>query len=265
MVPLQVIVNGQAFDDTDACPETTSTSAPVPGSGDSPTTSRPSPATFGAAYETAKAAGAEAVVSIHLSEHLSGTLESARNAAAGASLPVEVVDSGSVGMGLGFAVLAAASTAARGGTAGDVAETARRCAAACRSFFYVDTLEYLRRGGRIGAAASLLGTALLIKPLLHIADGVIAPLEKVRTASRAIARLQDLAVEAAAQVRPSGEGRVAIAVQHLGAQTRADTLAADLTRRVPGPVDITVTEVGAVIGAHAGPGMLGVTVAPVMW
>jgi fatty acid kinase fatty acid binding subunit len=129
-------------------------------------------------------------------------------------------------------------------------------ALAARSLFYVDTLEHLRRGGRIGAAAGLLGSALMVKPLLHIVDGRVAPLEKVRTTSRALARLEDLAVQQAA------DGVVDLAVQHMAAASRAAALAARLRERIPEVRDVYVGEVGPVIGAHAGPGMLGVVIAP---
>jgi DegV family protein with EDD domain len=132
-----------------------------------------------------------------------------------------------------------------------VADAARRCIDSIRNFFYVDALECLRRGGRIGAAATLLGSALMIKPLPRISDGVIVPLEKVRIANRAIARPEDLAVQAA------GTAPVEVAVQHLNALSRAEALAAWLPQRIPALIRVTVVEVGAVIGAHMGPGMLG--------
>ncbi|MBG0815976.1 DegV family EDD domain-containing protein [Planomonospora sp. ID82291] len=222
------------------------------------TTSRPAPRRFTEAYAEAAAAGAEAVVSVHLSGKMSGTAEAARAGAADSPIPVEVVDSGSVAMGLGFPVLAAAEAAARGAARADVAGAARRRMEGTRSFFYLDTLEYLRRGGRIGTAATMLGSALMIKPLLHISDGVIAPLEKVRTAGRAIARLEDLAVRAAADAGP-----VEAAVQHVSSRSRAEMLAVRLAERLPDLVRVVVVEVGEVLGAHAGPGMLGVTVSPV--
>ncbi|SEF67756.1 EDD domain protein, DegV family [Nonomuraea solani] len=220
----------------------------------SATTSRPAPAHFATCYATLAAAGATGIVSIHLSGELSGTIESARAAAREAPVPVEVIDSRSIAMGLGYPVLAAARAAARGASLESATSAARRCIETTRTFFYVDTLEYLRRSGRIGTAASLVGSALLIKPLLHIVDGRISLLEKVRTASRAIARLEDLAVQAA------GEGPVEVAVQHLGATERAEALAERLSKRLPGLVELRVMEVGAVIGAHVGPGMLGLTV-----
>jgi DegV family protein with EDD domain len=218
------------------------------------TTSRPSPERFQRAYKEAAGAGASAVTSVHLSGEMSGTIDCARLAAADASIPVKVVDSRSIGMGLGFVVMAAAEAAASGAGLDEVADAASRRVRATRSLFYVDTLEHLRRGGRIGAAASLLGSALMIKPLLHIVDGRIAPLEKVRTASRALARLEELAVDLA------GDRDVDIAVQHVAASSRADALAGHLRERVPHLHDLHVGEAGPVVGAHVGPGTLGVVV-----
>ncbi|WP_182874753.1 DegV family protein [Microbispora sp. H10670] len=219
-------------------------------------TSRPSPARFAEAYERAAAAGATEIVSVHLSGALSGTVDSARLAARGAPVPVQVVDSRSIAMGLGFAVLAAARAAGAGAPAAEVAAVASGRAAASETVFYVDTLEYLRRGGRIGRVANLLGSALSIKPLLRLADGEITVLEKVRTASRALARLEDLVVEEA------GERPVDVAVQHLMAAERAEALMKGLTARLPRLVRMWVVEIGPVLGAHTGPGVLGVTIAP---
>ncbi|MFI7032684.1 DegV family protein [Microbispora rosea] len=219
-------------------------------------TSRPAPERFADAYRRAAANGAAAIVSVHLSGALSGTADSARLAAREAPVPVEVVDSGSIAMGLGFAVLAAAGAAVSGAPAAEVADVARRRAAAASTFFYVETLDYLRHGGRIGRVAGLLGSALSIKPLLRMADGEIGVLEKVRTGSRALARLEDLVVEAA------GDQPVDVAVQHLMAAERAEALTKGLTARLPRLVRMWVAEIGPVLGAHVGPGMLGVTVAP---
>ena len=123
--------------------------------------------------------------------------------------------------------------------------------------FYVDTLEHLRRGGRIGAASALLGTALAVKPLLHVVDGRIALREKVRTSARALSRLVDLAAEAA------GDGPADVAVHHLAAPERAELLALQLRERIAGLGVLHVSEVGAVVGAHVGPGALGVVVSRV--
>lgn len=221
------------------------------------TTSRPTPGEFEAVYTEAIRAGADTIVSVHLSRALSGTWESARLAAeqVGAKR-VRVVDSRSTGMGLGFSVLAAAAVAADGGDLDTVDDTAERVSAGCRVFFSVDTLEYLRRGGRIGSAAARVGSALAVKPLLHVDAGRVVPLEKVRTASRARARLVDLAVQAA------GPAPFDIAVHHLGAAERAADLVTQLQGRLPMLSECLVSEVGAAIGAHAGPGMLGVVVLP---
>jgi DegV family protein with EDD domain len=160
-------------------------------------------------------------------------------------------------MAMGYAVVRAAEVAAAGGSPDEVAGAAVARAAASSAFFYVDTLEYLRRGGRIGAAAALLGSALAVKPLLRLVDGRIAPLEKVRTTSRALARLEEIAVERAGQVE------VDMAVHHLASPARADQLAARLRTRIPGLRELLVSEVGAVVGAHVGPGMLAVVLSPV--
>jgi DegV family protein with EDD domain len=219
-------------------------------------TSRPAPAAFLDCYRAALDAGASAVVSVHLSRELSGTWEAARLAAdeIGADR-VRVVDSRAACMGLGYAVLAAADTADGGGGIDEVVAAASDVARRCRMFFSLDSLERLRRGGRIGAAAAWVGTALAVKPLLHVAQGRILPLEKVRTTARAAQRLVDLAVQAA------GEGPVDVAVQHLAAAARAEEVAARLRERLD-VARLLVSEVGAVIGAHVGTGLVGVVVVP---
>ncbi|HWH30613.1 MAG TPA: DegV family protein [Mycobacteriales bacterium] len=218
------------------------------------TTSRPTPAELVAVY---RATGASCIVSVHLSAALSGTFEAAQLAAAEVArdgVEVRVVDSRTIAMGLGFAVVAAARAASEGGDVDAVAQRAGDAAAATDVLFYVDTLEHLRRGGRIGAAAALVGTALAVKPLLHVVDGRIAPLEKVRTASKALARLEDLVAERA------GDTPVDLAVHHLAAADKAAALADRLRAWVPGVQELHTSEVGAVVGAHVGPGLLGVVV-----
>jgi DegV family protein with EDD domain len=219
-------------------------------------TSRPTPAEFAACYRAALGSGADGVVSVHLSRELSGTWDAARVAAEEVGPDrVRVVDSRAAGMGLGYAVLAAADAADAGAGGAAVEAAAAAVAARCRMFFSVDTLERLRRGGRIGTAAALFGTALSVKPLLHVAGGRIVPLEKVRTTARAVQRLVELAVKAA------GEGPVDLAVHHLGAAARAEELAARLRERLD-VARMLVSEVGAVIGAHVGTGLLAVVVVP---
>jgi DegV family protein with EDD domain len=254
VVPLQVVIGAKSYDEgTEATPQTVAAAlkewTPV-------STSRPTPDAFLRAYDRLAREGAEAIVSVHLSGDVSGTFESAQLAARDASVPVYAVDSRQLGMGTGFAVQAAAEAIDGGASASKAADVARDRAAATRSLFYVDTLEYLRRGGRVGAAAALVGSALAVKPLLQIEDGRIVPLEKVRTAAKALTRLEELAVTAA------GDQSVDIAVAHLASPDKAEALASKLRARVPGLHELIVTEVGAVIGAHVGPGMLAVVVSP---
>jgi DegV family protein with EDD domain len=254
VVPLTVVIGDEALE------EGTEVSAPAVARAlqrrRPVTTSRPSPAEFAAAYEAAADEGAEAIVSLHLSADFSGTYDAATVAAKEAPVPVRVVDTGMVAMALGFTVLAAAETAEAGGSLDDIVAAAERRAAGTSAFFYVDTLDYLRRGGRIGAAQALFGSALAVKPLLRLADGRIELLEKVRTASKAVSRLEEIVVERA------GTSSVDLAVHHLAAADRAATLAERLRTRVPSANSLVVSEVGAVIGAHAGPGLLGVVIAP---
>lgn len=217
------------------------------------TTSRPNPELFAETYRRIAESGADGIVSLHLSAELSGTHDAAVVAAREAPVPVRVVDTGMIAMALGFCALAAAETAEAGGTVDEAVTAAEKRAAGTSAYFYVDTLDYLRRGGRIGAAQALFGSALAVKPLLQL-EGRIEPLEKVRTASKAIARLEEIAADRA------GGAPVDIAVHHLAAPDRASALADRLRDRVPGLADLHVSEVGAVIGAHTGPGLLGVVV-----
>ncbi|MET9252554.1 DegV family protein [Streptomyces sp. NPDC048182] len=218
------------------------------------TTSRPGPALFAETYRRIAETGVDGIVSLHLSAELSGTHDAAVVAAREAPVPVRVVDTGMVAMALGFCALAAAEAVESGGTVDEAVTAAEKRAAATTAYFYVDTLDYLRRGGRIGAAQALFGSALAVKPLLCLADGRIEPLEKVRTASRAIARLEEIVADRA------GSAPVDVAVHHLAAPDRASALAERLRGRLPALHDLHVSEVGAVIGAHTGPGLLGVVV-----
>lgn len=254
VVPVTVIVGDRAFEEGVSI-----TSAAVGGalrSGTPVSTSRPSPARFLRTYQEAAEQGAENILSIHLSADLSGTYDSALTAAADSPIPVTVVDSLSVSMGLGYGVVSAGRALARGESVKEAADAALATCAESRVLFYVDSLEFLRRGGRIGAAQRWIGSALAMKPILHLAKGRVQPLEKVRTAGKAIARLEELAVESAGE-RPCG-----VAVMHLDAAPRAQELAQRLMARLP-EAQVMVGEVGAVIGSHTGPGMLAAIVSPV--
>jgi DegV family protein with EDD domain len=256
VVPLHVVIAGTEFSEgVDVSTEEVAAALrafkPV-------STSRPSPQAFLDVYEKAAADGADAIVSVHISADMSSTVESAHLAAGHAPVPVHVVDSRSLGMAMGYAVVSAAELAASGASAEDVAAQASSRARASTVVFYVDTLEHLRRGGRIGAASALLGSALAIKPILGLSDGSIEPLEKVRTSTRALARLEELAAEACAAA-PDG---VDVAVHHLDSAARAQTLADRLGERLAGSAAVSVVELGAVVGAHVGPGTIAVAVSP---
>lgn len=258
VVPLHVLIDERSgLDGVDIGPAEV---AAALGERQPVTTSRPNPDEFVRAYTKLLDEGADGIVSVHLSRELSGTWDSACLAAReiGADR-VRVVDSRTTVMGLGFAVLRAATAAVGGADGAEVEDAAVEAAAATTTFFVVETLEYLRRGGRIGPAAAFFGTALAVKPLLHVDDGRIEPLEKVRTTHRAVLRLVDLAERAAVS---GGVDAVEVAVHHLAAHERAVELATRLDERLSPPSGCLVSELGAAIGAHTGPGVLGVVICP---
>ena len=221
---------------------------------DLPTTSQPSIGDFTAVYEPLLAAGAD-VVSVHISGGISGTVESARQAAAEVAgrypgRRIEVVDSAVSAGALGLVVLAAARSAETGGDVEAVVGAANAAVAAMQFWFAVDTLEYLRRGGRIGAAQAWLGGALKIKPILTL-DGQITPIERVRTSRRAFERMVEFLRSRHA------DGADAWVVQHVQSPEVADRLV-EQGRAIFGSEPAFVSEVGPVIGAHVGPGLVGV-------
>lgn len=254
VVPLTVVLNGaEGLEGVESFPADATRA--LNGRRVSVSTSRPAPAQFVRTYRRLLDGGADGIVSVHLSAELSGTVESARLAAADFGGRVAVVDSRSCGMGTGFPAVAAAEAAAAGVSLTDVRDAAQRAVARTTIYFYVDTLEFLRRGGRINAASALLGTALSVKPIMYMLDGAIVLRDRVRTVSRGVARLVDLAVEAA------GEADVDLALHHLAAPQRAEALRVALAVRLGDRLrDTYVSEAGAVVAAHAGPGLAGVVV-----
>ena len=227
VVPLQVVIGAKAYDegvDDEVTPEMLAEAlrewVPV-------STSRPNPDAMLEVYEKLAADGADAIVSVHISGELSGTFESAQLAARRASVPVTPVDSRQVGMGTGFAVLAAADAIADGADAEAVAAAARQRAASTTSLFYVDTLEYLRRGGRMGAAAALLGSALAVKPILTLDDGRVGPLRE-----GADRRQGAVAARGARRGGGAATRTVDVAVAHLASPDRAAQLAERLADRL---------------------------------
>jgi DegV family protein with EDD domain len=215
-----------------------------------PTTSQPSIGDFLAVYEPLVRDDRD-IVSIHISGGISGTVEAARQAAAeldGSSARIEVVDSRLACGALGMVILATAALAGAGVEA--VAARAREAAGATRLWFAVDTLEYLQRGGRIGAAQAWLGGALKIKPILTF-DGEIVPIERVRTSGRAFERMVHYL---RARHEDGADGWV---IQHIQAPEVCERLVAS-GREIFGREPLFVSEIGPVIGTHAGPGLVGV-------
>ena len=218
---------------------------------DLPTTSQPSIGDFLEVYEPLLAEGKD-VVSIHLAGGMSGTVrsaEQAREQLGSLSARVHVIDSATACGGQGLVVLAAAAAARDGGDAEAVAQRARRARSQLQMWFAIDTLEYLRRGGRIAGAQAWLGSALKIKPILTV-ESQITPIERVRTSRRAFERMADLLSTRAA------EGADAWMVQHIQAPQEAERLAAR-GREAFGCDPLVISEIGPVIGTHVGPGLLG--------
>lgn len=248
VVPMPVLIGEQIY--AEGADELTESLALALAEGKPIQTSRPSPGQFLQAYEELEAQGFDAVVSVHISGALSGTVEAAGLAARSAGIPVSVVDSRSVAMGLGFAVLAALVAAAEGRDPEAVRAAAETAAAGAQVLFYVPSLEQLRRGGRISKAAGLVGTLLAVKPILGITDGQIVPVEKVRSASRAITRLEELVRDRAAAIGPSCQ----LAVHYFGTEGQAR----EIGRRLAGVTgnEVLVSPLPAVLAAHAGAGIL---------
>jgi DegV family protein with EDD domain len=217
-----------------------------------PSTSQPSVADFHSML-VELSQEAEGVVAVLVSDELSGTLHSARMARETLpDLPLEIVDSRSASMQLGLIVLAAARAAATGADLKTVADTARALVNRVKVYFVVDTLEFLHRGGRIGGAARLVGSALNLKPVLEIADGIVTPITRVRTKRKALDRVFDLL-----QVQLPPAGRIHMSVLHVAAPEEAADFGARLKARFQ-PVEMVEAECGPVIGTHAGPGTVGV-------
>jgi DegV family protein with EDD domain len=222
-----------------------------------PTTSQPAPVWFEEAYADCVDEGKDAVVSIHCSSALSGTVGLARDRSARIPIPIEVIDSRLVGGALGLAALAAHRVAEDGGTVRAVVAAAERVRAAAQSLIVVDSLDHLKRGGRLTGAQAVFGTAMRVKPLLQLTDeGRVEVLERTRTWSRALDRVAELAVEAAAGTP------VDLVIVHAVAPERADELTTRLTARLEVREHYR-TLIGPIVGTHVGPGAVGVAVVPV--
>ncbi len=224
-----------------------------------PKTSQPSVGDFIAAFEPLLARGDE-IVSIHISGGISGTVEAGRQAAEQLEREgrggerIRMVDSSTAAGGVGLVTLAAARAAQLGGTLDEVVDAANRARAELKMWFALDTLEFLKRGGRIGAASAWIGSTLKIKPILTV-ERELSPIERVRTSSRMFERMVDYAQQR------HDSGADAWVVQHIAAPEQGAKLA-DRCREVFGCEPLFVSEVGPVLSTHTGPGMLGVGSVP---
>lgn len=254
VVPTTVIIGARVY--TEGVDVTSRMIADALRDGVPVSTSRPSPETFQSVYDALAANGVDEIVSVHLSSRVSGTVDAARLAAGRVDVPVHVVDTMQAGLATGFAAGCAARARDAGENTAAMVAAAEHSARSATVLLYVDSLEYLRRGGRIGRAAALFGQALAVKPILTLEDGQVTPLEKVRTSSKALARLEALAVEKVASLA----GDYDIGIQHLANDEVAASIAASIAGTLGRPM-LPVDEVGADVGAHVGPGMIAVTVA----
>ncbi|HEX7976310.1 MAG TPA: DegV family protein [Anaerolineales bacterium] len=219
---------------------------------DYPKTSQPNSATFQELFSRLSTQ-AEGIVVALVSKELSGTFASAQAAKESLpQVPIEVVDTRGVSMMEGYAVLAAAQAAAAGADLQGVANAARDMAGKCHVYFIIDTFEYISRGGRIGAAARLLGSALNIKPVLEIRNGIASPAGQARTRRKALNKVIELLE---GQLTPGSS--IHMTVVNVAAPQEALELKAELLERFH-PVEILETDVSPVLGAHVGPGTVGV-------
>jgi DegV family protein with EDD domain len=250
VVPLHILVDGRDLrDGVDEFPADLYQRAGV-------STAGASPEQLASAYRQAWAdSGGDGVVAVHISGALSSTAGAAEHAAAEFGPAVRVIDSKSAAMGTGFVALAAARAARAGRDVNDVAAQAESAAGRIRAYLVVQRLENLRRSGRIGTAASWLGTALALKPLLRLDDGRLVLAQRVRTTSKATAAMVEQVLAAV------GESRAALAVHHVDNPDGAAQVAATLASALPACGAPIVTDLGPVLGVHLGPGAVGVVLA----
>lgn len=273
LVPLHVVIDGHSRPESEH-PGLSGEVAEALRRGRTVSTSKPGPDAFEATYRRLFDEGAGHIVSVHLSSAISGTYDAALQAADRFDDRVHVVDSRTVAMACGFAALAGAqlagnpSSVARPAELLDqhqdepadpapVVERIHARAAGTTTYFLVGSLEYLRRGGRIGAASALLGSSLAIKPLLRLSDGVIGSYERVRTTARAHARLVELAADAVRHADTNTD----VAIHHLDDAASAHRLADALTDLAE-PDSLVISELSSVLAVHVGPGTLGIVVSP---
>ncbi|KPK11219.1 MAG: hypothetical protein AMJ56_06555 [Anaerolineae bacterium SG8_19] len=216
-----------------------------------PTTSQPSAGEFHEFFGKL-AEENQAIIGVFISEYLSGTIDSALTAAdMMPDFPIEIIDSQSASMGLGFMAMAVARALKEGSTYKDAAQLARELIPFTHAIFVVDTLEYLHRGGRIGGAQRLLGSLLSMKPLLHLEEGRIEPLARIRTKRKAVEKLLDVVA-----ADTEGKGNLHASVIHAAAPEDAERFKQQVIERLD-PVELIITELSPVVGTHTGPGLVG--------
>ena len=250
VVPLHVLVDGRdLLDGVDTFPADLYQRTGV-------STAGASPEQLATVYRQAlEESGGDGVVAVHISGSLSSTVGAAELAAADFGPAVRVVDSKSAAMGTGFVALAAARAARDSLDVNGVAAQAESMVGRLRAYLVVQRLENLRRSGRIGTAASWLGTALALKPLLRLDNGKLVLAQRVRTTSKATAAMVEQVLEAV------GEGRTALAVHHVDNPSGAAQVAATLASALPACGPAIVTDLGPVLGVHLGPGAVAVVAA----
>ena len=252
VVPVQVVIDGKAYEEgTEISAQEVALALKQ---GKAVTTSRPSSAEFVEAYQRVLARGYDQIISVHLSSDLSGTYESALLAVAKSDLPIRVIDSRTIALAMGYPLIGAVKLSRTGAAIDDVEEYIRNRCEQSSVIFYVESLEFLKRGGRISALQSRVGTALSLKPILNVVDGLIVQRELVRNAQRALSRLVEIG-QAAGSI--SGE----LAILHVAAQGSAEKVAAQISQKLDS-ADIPVIPAGAVVGAHLGPGAVALVISP---
>jgi DegV family protein with EDD domain len=222
-----------------------------------PTTSQPTPGDFSDVYKRLANEGAEGIVSIHLSQKLSGTVESALMAAESSPVPVRVVDTTFVSAGMDFAIDAACAARDAGKSLDAIEKAALEAAARTELFFVLDTLDYLVKGGRAGRAQGMAAALLNIKPVLQVTGGVIEPFKKCKGTNKAIREMAEHVAERSRKLGPLN-----IVVIHAVAENLADELSNAIRSAGTDIATIEVDEIGSVIGTHVGPRTVGVGYAP---
>jgi DegV family protein with EDD domain len=252
VVPSMVIWGGEAMrDGFDIQP--TDFYKRLSGAAEMPSTSQPSPAAFKEMFEKLAGSGFSDILCLCVSAKLSGTIASAQLAKDMVKgINIEIVDGYSASMGTGWPLLEAAKAAKAGKSLSECAEIAKKAGAHVGVLLMVDTLEFLHRGGRIGGGARFLGTALNLKPILEIKDGVLEAVERVRTKAKALDRMVELAEE-----RIAGRTPVHLAVLHANVAEDAKALLDQASKRIK-PIETALADVSPAVGTNTGPGTLGI-------